>query len=261
MVASAETGLYRPAETLLHRADPRLKIFSCLLLVALAFSASAWMQLLPIFSILAMAAWSVRPFSRQIFRVFRMLRWLLLFTLLMHLFFTPGRTLWGLSWLSFDGLLTGTFVCLQVLLAVAASALLGITTSSASLSLAFGWLVQPLALLGCRTDDWQKIMAQAIDFIPLVQAEISASAKAEDATSDKYGLKIKQDRLHAWGKSLHNLIFRLIDRGDEIAYRLAADDEPVLKQPRLQAFLPMVFLDQLVVVSVFLVMLCYGLMG
>lgn len=261
MVASTETGLYRQAGTLLHRADPRLKIFSCLLLVVLSFSASAWMQLLPLFSILAIAAWSVRPFSRQILRVFRMLRWLLLFSLLMHLFFSPGRTLWGLSWLSFDGLLTGTFVCLQILLAVTVSALLGITTSTASLSLAFGWLVQPLALLGCRTDAWQKIMAQAIDFIPLVHAEISASAKAEEATSDKYSPVIKQDRLHAWGKSLHNLIFRLIDRGDEIAYRLAADDESVLEQQCLQAFLPMTFLDQLIVVIVFLVTLSYGLMG
>ncbi len=190
-----------------------------------------------------------------------MLRWLLLFSLLMHLFFSPGRTLWGLSWLSFDGLLTGTFVCLQILLAVTASALLGITTSTASLSLAFGWLVQPLALLGCRTEEWQKIMAQAIDFIPLVHAEISVSGKAEDATSDKYGLKTKQDRFHAWGKSLHNLIFRLVDRGDEIAYCLAAEDDSVTGQKRLPAFLPMAFLDQLVLVIVFLVTLSYGLMG
>lgn len=261
MNASAETGLYRQAETLLHWLDPRLKVLFCLLLVALSFSASAWMQLLPLFSITAIATWTVWPFSKLILRVFWMLRWLLLFTLLMHLFFSPGRTLWGVSWLSFDGLLAGTFVCLQVLLAVAVSALLGITTSTVSLSLAFGWLVQPLNLLGCRTDEWQKIVAQAIDFIAIVQAEISASGKTDLETSDKYGPLIRQDRFHAWGKRLHTLIFRLIDRGDQIAYRLAAQDDSIAEQKGLQAFLPITFRDQLVAVMVFLVTLSYGLMG
>ncbi len=261
MIASAETGLYRQAETLLHRVDPRLKIFSCLLLVALSFSASDWMQLLPLISALTIAAWSVRPFTRQILSVFWLLRWLLLFTLLMHLFFSPGRTLWGLSWLSFDGLLTGTFVCLQVLLAVTVSALLGISTSTANLSLAFGWLVRPLGLLGCRTDEWQKLLLQAIDFIPVVHAEISASGKAEVETSDQPGPGGRQNRFHVWGKSLHSLIFRLIDRGDAIAYRLAADDASIAEQKSLQVFLPMAFLDQLFAVIVILVTLSYGLMG
>jgi len=143
-MASAETGLYQQAETILHRLDPRVKVLSCLVLVVLSFGAAGWMQLLSIITIVALAVWSIKPVSQQVLRLFWLLRWFLLFTFLLHLLLSPGRTLWGLSWLSFDGLLSGAFVCLQMLLAVAASALLGITTTTASLSQAFGWFVRPL---------------------------------------------------------------------------------------------------------------------
>ena len=184
MIASAETGLYQQAETILHRLDPRVKVLSCLVLVVLSFGAAGWMQLLSMITIVALAAWSINPVSQRIFRLFWLLRWFLLFTFLLHLFLSPGRTLWGLSWLSFDGLLSGAFVCLQMLLAVAASALLGITTTTQSLSLAFAWFVQPLRWLGCRTGEWQKILLLAMDFIPVVHAEIRASGQAESRSSD-----------------------------------------------------------------------------
>ena len=260
MIASVETGLYQQAETILHRVDPRLKIFSCLLLVVLSFSSSGWIQLIPVLTTVVVAAWAVRPFSMQILRLLLMLRWLLLFTFLMHIFFSSGRTLWGLSWLSFDGLLLGTFVCLQMTLAVAASALLGITTSTIDLSLAFGWMVRPLGLLGFRTTEWQKIMLQALDFIPLVFMEINASAQI-DNTSDKHSAEVKQGRFHTWGKGLHRLIFRLVDRGDKIAYRLTVDGDATAGRQRLPAFLPMALLDQLFSMAVCLVILSYWLVG
>ena len=261
MIASAETGLYQQAETLLHRLDPRVKVLSCLILVVLSFGAAGWMQLLSVLTIVALAAWSINPHSQQIFRLFWLLRWFLLFTFLLHLFLSPGRTLWGLSWLSFDGLLSGAFVCLQMLLAVAVSALLGITTTTESLSQAFGWFVRPLRWLGCRTGEWQKILSLSLDFIPVVHAEILASGQAESRSSDRLAPATSQGRFAAWGKRLHDLIFRLVDRGDEIAHRLTLDDTAALRPSVLPAFLPMALLDQLFSMAVCLVILSYWLVG
>ena len=42
----------------------------------------------------------------------------LLFTLMLHLLFSPGRTLFGTCWLSYDGLLTGLRVAMELLLAL-----------------------------------------------------------------------------------------------------------------------------------------------
>ena len=261
MIASTETGLYQQAETILHRLDPRVKVLSCLVLVVLSFGAAGWMQLLSVSTMIALAAWSIKPLSQPIFRFFWLLRWFFLFTFLLHLFLSPGRTLWGLSWLSFDGLLSGSFVCLQMLLAVAASALLGITTTTQSLALAFAWFVRPLRWVGCRTDEWQKILLLAMDFVPVVQEEIRASSQEEIRTADAVPHAASQGRFAAWGKRLHDLIFRLIARGDEIAHRLALDDAAALRSMVLPAFLPRVLLDQLFSIAVCLVILSYWLVG
>jgi energy-coupling factor transport system permease protein len=261
LIASTETGLYQQAETILHRLDPRVKVLSCLVLVVLSFGAAGWMQLLSVSTMIALAAWSIKPLSQRIFRFFWLLRWFFLFTFLLHLFLSPGRTLWGLSWLSFDGLLSGSFVCLQMLLAVAASALLGITTTTQSLALAFAWFVRPLRWVGCRTDEWQKILLLAMDFVPVVQEEIRASSQEEIRTADAVPHAASQGRFAAWGKRLHDLIFRLVARGDEIAHRLALDDAAALRPMVLPAFLPMALLDQLFSIAVCLVILSYWLVG
>jgi energy-coupling factor transport system permease protein len=261
LIASPETGLYSQAETTLHRVDPRLKVFACLLLVALSFSASTWVALLPVLATVACAAISVRPFSIKILRLLWMMRWLLLFTLLLHLFFSSGRTLWGLSWLSFDGFLLGTFVCLKVSLAVALSTLLGITTSTLDLSLAFGWFVRPLGLLGFPTTEWQKILLQALDFIPLVHTEIRSSTQVKVEAADHHSPEVTQGRFHTWGKTLHHLVFRLVDRGDEIACRMALEGETTAGARRLSVLLPMALLDQLFVLTLCLVILAYWLVG
>lgn len=261
MIASAESGLYQQAETVLHRLDPRVKVLSCLILVVLSFGAAGWMQLLSMITIVALAAWSINPGSQRILRLFWLLRWFLIFTFLLHLFLSPGRTLWGLSWVSFDGLLSGAFVCLQMLLAVAASALLGITTTTQSLSLAFAWFVKPLSWLGCRTGEWQKILLLSLDFIPVVHAEIRASGQAERGPSDRLTPAASQGRFAAWGKRLNDLIFRLVARGDEIAQHLALDDAAALRPMVLPAFLPMALLDQLFSLAVCLMILSYWLVG
>jgi energy-coupling factor transport system permease protein len=261
LIASTETGLYQKAETILHRLDPRVKVLSCLVLVVLSFGAAGWMQLLSVSTMIALAAWSIKPLSQRIFRFFWLLRWFFLFTFLLHLFLSPGRTLWGLSWLSFDGLLSGSFVCLQMFLAVAASALLGITTTTQSLALAFAWFVRPLRWVGCRTDEWQKILLLAMDFVPVVQEEIRASSQEEIRTADAVPHAASQGRFAAWGKRLHDLIFRLVARGDEIAHRLALDDAAALRPMVLPAFLPMALLDQLFSIAVCLVTLSYWLVG
>jgi hypothetical protein len=57
------------------------------------------------------------------------------------------------------------------------------------------------------------------------------------------------------------LIFRLVDRGDEIAHKLTLDDDTVSSQNVLPAFLPMALLDQLFSMAVCLVILSYWLVG
>lgn len=261
MNTAAEQGLYQPGETLLHRLDPRVKVSSCLLLVILAFAATGWVQILTLVVSASVAFWLLPALANSLWRIGWTLRWILLFTLLMHLLFTPGRTLWGLSWLSFDGLLIGSFVCVQMLLAVLLSALLAITTSTKSLASAFGWFVQPLQWIGCKTDEWQKVLLLTMDFIPIVQEEIRVTTSAEGDAADEATLPASKSRWSIWCDKLQRLLLRLVGRGDDIAQRIAASDDALHAPVVLSPLLPMALLDQLFALLITLLIASYWLAG
>ena len=261
MIAATENGLYLPGQTFLHRLDPRVKVLSCLLLVVLAFAATDWAQSFTLLVFVSVAFWLVPSLTSSVWRLCWLLRWLLLFTLLMHLLFSPGRTLWGLSWLSLDGLLIGSFVCAQILLAVVLSALLAMTTSTKSLASTFGWFVQPLQWLGCRTEEWQKLLLLTMDFIPVVQAEIRVATASDDKAPAEDSQLARKGRWVVWGEKLQGLLTRLVDQGDAVAHRLAANGDSSLLPTGLTPLLPMALLDQLFLLAGILVVVCYGLAG
>lgn len=260
-MTATEQGLYKAGDSLLHRLDPRVKVVSCLLLVVLAFAASEWAELFLLLAFVVMAFWLFPPLKSSIWQLSWMLRWLLLFTLLTYLLFSPGRTLWGISWLSLDGLQRGSFVSVQMLMAVAMSALMAVTTTTRNLSGAFGWFVQPLQWLGCRTDEWQKMLLLTLDFIPVVQSEIRVSAESDAAANAEPARTTAGHRWSMWTQKLQGLLVRLVDRGDAVALRIASDGEMSLHADTLSPLLPMALLDQLFSLAMILVVACYWLAG
>jgi energy-coupling factor transport system permease protein len=261
LIAASENGLYHSGQTLLHRLDPRVKVMSSLLLVILTFAATDWMKLFPLIVTVVLAAWLTSPYAGSLWRVCWMLRWLLLFTLLMHLLLSSGRTLWGISWLSLDGLLMGSFVCVQMLMAIVVSALLAITTSTETLSRTFGWFVQPLQWLGFKTEEWQKILSLTMDFIPVVQEEIHACSKSDVDNHAEPILSTKAGRWTMWRQKLHGFVMRLANRGDLIAHRIAGAGDSLHCPSELSPLMPLALHDRLFSLTIAMVMFFYWLAG
>ena len=98
-------GRFVPGDSILHRLDPRLKLGGLPVLVIAAFAAHTAGQRLALFllagTLILLAGGHWRFFLRGLWA----LRWLFLCTVLLHLLFSPGRTLFGSVWLSLDGLL------------------------------------------------------------------------------------------------------------------------------------------------------------
>ena len=69
LLTTAENGLYRPGETLLHRLDPRVKVLSCLLLVILAFAATGWVQILTLVVSASVAFWLIPSLASSLWRI------------------------------------------------------------------------------------------------------------------------------------------------------------------------------------------------
>jgi energy-coupling factor transport system permease protein len=204
----------------LHGADPRLKLLVCATLAILAFAAGSWLRLAVAAALLVPLAAAARLGPAWAVRTLWPLRWLLLFTLLLHLLLSPGYTLFGVVWLSRDGLLRGLLICSQLGTATLAAALLTITTSAERTAAACGWLLSPLARLGCPVRRWQELMALVLRFFPLLQGELRATAVT--------GQGGWSARVNAWEERLLPLFDRLVERADLLARRVAAGEEQLL---------------------------------
>ena len=249
-----EKGLYQPGHSLFHLLDPRLKIISSLILISLIFSASNWFQII-IFLALILAGLVLIPrHLGLILLICSKLRWLFLFTILMHLFLSPGRTLFGTSWLSLDGLIIGVFVCLQMALTVQIACILGITTSTIDLAAAFGWAVRPLSTFGFKTEEWQKTLLLSLSLIPIVHEEIYQTSNAQPGSKEQAGNR--KGRWTRWHNQLKSFIDRLVIRADRLALETAENSEGDTSPVQLRPLFPMAFHDVGYVLAL-IVIICF----
>ena len=204
----------------LHAADPRLKLLVCGALAILAFAAGSWPRLAAAAVLLLPLAAAARLGPAWLVRTLWPLRWLLLFTLLLHLLLSPGHTLFGLSWLSRDGLQRGLLICSQLGTAALAAALLTATTSAERIAAACGWLLAPLARCGCPVRRWQELVALVLRFFPVLQAELRTTAVVDGGRW--------RARVDAWEERLLPVFDRLVVRADILARRVAAGEEQLL---------------------------------
>lgn len=241
---SALTGnnLFKPGTTCLHKLDPRIKVVFALITVMLVFASSYWTQLSAVAAVAVFAVWVMSYAASTIWRVCWLLRWLLLFTLLMHLLFSPGQTLMGLSWLSYDGLVSGAFVCVQLILSVVIASLMAMTTPLDDLVAVFGWLVTPLRKLGCQTENWQKIFFLTLTLIPVVQDEILLAANGHENGSADHNTNLKA-RMSRWIKRLKTVLLQLVNRGDAMAHDLVETNKALPSPAGLTALFPLSKLD------------------
>lgn len=209
----------------LHQLDPRLKLVVCLLLVMAVFAATSWGRFGITVLAAAALAWSGQGFNARLCRAIARFRWFFLVSLLLHLLLSPGHTLFGLAWLSRDGLLTGLLVCGQMMVAIGSATLLAQTTSPEQLARACGWFMTPFGWLGCRVDEWEEILLLALNFLPVLHEEVVATASVADATppheSATRGIR---QRLSHWSKHLTDALERLVLRADGMAREIVEGD-------------------------------------
>lgn len=216
-------GAYRDGDSYLHRFDVRLKLLLLLGLIACLFSATSPLRLLLLLLLWAAGACFCGNALRDSWRVLSFMRWLLLFTLLLHLFFTPGRTLFGTSWLSYDGLLRGLLVDAQLLLAVLFSLLLAWTTRPERLAWGLTGLFAPLQRFNVPVRETGGLLLLVLHFFPLIREEVVQLQTGSSSPDDGWQAKIRQ-RVAL----IEPLLFRLVDRADRLAVDIVSGRQPDL---------------------------------
>lgn len=218
-------GRYIPIDSTLHRMDPRAKLILVFLYVAVVFIANNVITytLLFIYTFLMVYASKVR--LRFLLEGLKIVLWLILFTLILHLFLTKsGDVLFqiGLIEIYEGGIRQGIFISLRFFLLVIMTSLLTITTTPIEITDGIEYLLNPLKKFRFPVHELALMMSISLRFIPTLMQETDKIMKAQTARGVEFTEGPLKERIKAVIPLLIPLFVSSFKRAEELAVAMEA---------------------------------------
>ncbi len=184
MIRDITIGQYYPAESILHRLDPRVKLTGTLVfLVSLFLFDSFWGYIPALILLFGCIRISKVPFN-YIVRGLKAVVMLLLFTVVFNIFLTTGETpliQWKFVHVYKEGLLLAGFMGIRLTMLIIGSSLMTFTTTPNMLTDGMERLFSPLKLFRVPVHEVAMMMSIALRFIPILLEETDKIMKAQQA--------------------------------------------------------------------------------
>ena len=220
MLDNMTLGQYYPADSVLHRMDPRFKIAVAVLFMVVAFLVNTAWGYGMVFVVLAVGVALSRVPVRVILRSLRALWFILLFTFVLNLFLTrSGEVLvhWWIFTITRGGLFLAVQMILRLVLLVAGMSLLTLTTSPLQLTDGIESLLKPLKVIHFPAHEIAMMMSIALRFIPTLIEETDKIMSAQKARGADFETGNLFRRAKAMVPILVPLFISAIRRADELA--------------------------------------------
>ena len=220
-MSSISLGQYFPGDSLLHRLDPRFKIVLALLYITAAFLCkNIWSFVVLILSAAVLILLSHIP-MKVVLRGIRPILFVMLFTVLLNIFFTRGKTVlvdWWIIHIYLEGVMTAVFMVVRItVIIIGTSMFMTYTTTPIALTDGIERLLSPLKIFHLPVHEFAMMMTIALRFIPTLIEEtekIMAAQKARGADFASGGLV---QRAKALIPILVPLFVSAFRRADELA--------------------------------------------
>lgn len=213
-------GQFVPGDSPVHRLDPRTKILAMIAYIVLVFLVRAMpVFAVPLLFVLGALLVSGVP-ARYALSSLRPMRWLIAFMFLINLFFTQGdRVLfsWWIVRVTAEGLRQAVFISLRLILLVAGTSLLTLTTSPIALTDGLERLLKPLKRIRFPAHELAMMMTIALRFIPTLLEETERIRKAQMARGADFETGGLLARARAMVPLLVPLFVSAFRRADELA--------------------------------------------
>ncbi|WP_257351202.1 energy-coupling factor transporter transmembrane component T family protein [Pseudalkalibacillus decolorationis] len=225
MMQNVIIGQYIPADSLIHRMDPRSKLIAVFIFVLIVFLANNWLSysLLGIFTI-GTAAISKVPFS-YLLKGLKPIFWIVLFTVILHLFMTKeGPVLLDLGWAKIHegGLVKGVFIAFRLFFLILLTSLLTLTTTPIDITDGLENLLAPLKRLKFPVHEFALMMSISLRFIPTLMQETEKIMKAQSARGAEFSSGPIQQRIKAFVPLLIPLFISAFKRAEDLALAMEA---------------------------------------
>ena len=184
MIRDITIGQYYPAQSPIHRLDPRVKIVCTLIFLVSLFVQNSVLGYALAFVFLACMIHVSKVPAKFIGKGLKPIVILLLFTVAMNLFLTRGGAVlfhWGIITITETGLRTSVFMAVRLVLLVAGSSLMTFTTTPNGLTDGLEKLLHPLNRIHVPVHEVSMMMSIALRFIPILLEETDKIMKAQIA--------------------------------------------------------------------------------
>lgn len=184
MLRDITIGQYYPAESCIHRLDPRVKIVCTLLFLVSLFVQNSLLGYVIATLFLGCVIHLSRVPLKFILKGLKPIVILLLFTIVMNLFLTRGGETLVHFWIftiTESGLRTSVFMAVRLMYLVAGSSIMTFTTSPNGLTDGLEKLLHPLNRINVPVHEVAMMMSIALRFIPILLEETDKIMKAQIA--------------------------------------------------------------------------------
>ncbi|MDR3564665.1 MAG: energy-coupling factor transporter transmembrane component T [Negativicutes bacterium] len=224
MLTDIILGQYFPGTSFVHHLDPRTKLLGTIVFIASIFLAegTAAYVVLTLFAALAIGIGRIP--LKMVLRSLRPLSIIIVLTMVIHLFSTPGTVLYHLGPLTItaEGIRQGILMTSRLVFLILMSSLLTFTTSPIMLTDGIERLLNPFRRIGLPAHELAMMMTIALRFIPTLLEETDRIMKAQMAR----GADFAEGNLLRRAKSMVPLLVPLFisafRRADELAVAMEA---------------------------------------
>ena len=183
MLRDITLGQYYPTDSVLHRLDPRTKLFGTLVYIVTLFLADSLFgyAAAALFLVLAIKLSNV-PVKFMV-RGLKAIVFLLLISVSFNLFLTPGTPIFKIGFLqmTWEGLELATFMAVRLIFLVMGSTILTLTTTPNQLTDGLEKSLGFLNRVGVPVHEVSMMMSIALRFIPILVEETDKIMKAQMA--------------------------------------------------------------------------------
>ena len=225
MIRDITIGQYYPAQSPIHRLDPRVKIVCTLIFLVSLFVQNSVLGYALAFVFLACMIHVSKVPAKFIGKGLKPIVILLLFTVAMNLFLTRGGAVlfhWGIITITETGLRTSVFMAVRLVLLVAGSSLMTFTTTPNGLTDGLEKLLHPLNRIHVPVHEISMMMSIALRFIPILLEETDKIMKAQAARGADFDTGNLFQRAKAMVPLLVPLFVSSFRRANELAMAMEA---------------------------------------
>ena len=224
MLKDITIGQYYPANSRIHKLDSTTKLVATVVFMISLFVVNKfWPYLLIAAAMVAVIKMSNIPL-KYILKGLKPLRWIILFTFVINIFFLPGDPIWSFGFLTLtkQGISQAVFMSIRLIFLVVGTSLLTLTTSPIQLTDGIERMFNPLKKVGMPVHELAMMMTIALRFIPTLLDETDKIMKAQMSR----GADFESSNIINRAKNLVPLLVPLFvsafRRADELAMAMEA---------------------------------------